>query len=257
MTNSLYDGKFYEGQRAASSNSAKWVVPLLIELVQPKSVVDFGCGVGTWLLPFIESGIEDVLGLEGEWALENGLEIDRSLFEIADLTRPVKLNRTFELAICLEVAEHLPQSATGKLVESLTRAAPVVVFSAAIPGQGGVNHINEQWQDFWVAEFVKHGYSVADVIRPVIWRNPDIRYWYKQNILLFMKPGTSLLRRTPQDWTFNRVHEEAFMQKTAELETYRKLTFPNNGSGKASLHLLSYAIKGLSSAVMRKIGFKI
>jgi SAM-dependent methyltransferase len=253
--NKFYDDKFYEGQRAASYKSAQSVVPLLIELVQPKSVVDFGCGVGTWLKSFAENGIHDVLGLEGEWALENGLEIDRSLFEIADLTAPMKLDRTFDLAICLEVAEHLPQSAAATLVESLTRAAPAVVFSAAIPGQGGVNHINEQWQDFWVAEFAKHGYKAVDVIRPVIWQNPDIRYWYKQNILLFMKPGASLLRQPPQEWTFNRVHEEAFMEKTGEVEAWKKLAArPDNGSGKASLRLLRHAITGLCSAVIRKIG---
>jgi len=205
----------------------------------------------------MENGIDEVLGLEGEWALKNGLEIDRSLFEIADLTAPVKLDKSFDLAICLEVAEHVPQSAAATLVESLTSAAPIVVFSAAIPGQGGTNHSNEQWQDFWVAEFAKQGYKAVDVIRPIIWQNPDIRYWYKQNILLFMKPGANLQRQPSQEWTFNRVHEEAFMEKTAEVETWRKLaTHPDNRSGKASLRLLRHAITGLSSAVMRKIGVK-
>lgn len=258
MSEILYDDKFYKGQRAGSYKSAKSVVPLLIELVQPNSVVDFGCGVGTWLVCFKENGIEDVLGLEGAWALENGLEIHRSLFKTVDLTAPVKLEKVFDLAICLEVAEHLPQSAAATLVESLVRAAPVVVFSAAIPGQGGINHVNEQWQDYWVEEFGKQGYKAADVIRPIIWLNPDIRFYYRQNILLFTRADTSLSLPAYKEWTFNRVHEEAFMQRAEAVEALRKVAnLPDTGSGKSSLNVLGYALKGLGRAIMRKTGFKV
>lgn len=257
MMESVYDETFYKAQKAESYNSANLVVPVLIQLIDPKSIVDFGCGVGTWLKSFLENGIGDVLGLEGAWALENGLEIDRSLIEIVDLTAPVKLKKAFDLAICLEVAEHLPHSASATLVESLVRAAPTVVFSAAVPGQGGTNHINEQWQDCWVAEFAKHGFRAADVIRPIIWQNPNIEFYYRQNILLFTNVDTNLVLPPHQEWTFNRVHEQAFKLKSDALEALTQIDATLNiRSGKASVRVLRYAFKGIISAIIRKIGIK-
>jgi hypothetical protein len=60
-----------------------------------------------------------------------------------------------------------------------------VLFSAAIPGQGGRDHVNEQWQTCWTLIFSQYNYTVCDVVRPKIWKNRRIAYWYRQNILLF------------------------------------------------------------------------
>ena len=95
------------------------------------------------------------------------------------------LDQRFDLALCLEVAEHLPASSAPVLIESLVSAAPVVLFSAAVPEQGGVHHINEQWPSYWEKLFAERGLRKFDVIRPLIWNNCSIQPWYRQNLYLF------------------------------------------------------------------------
>jgi hypothetical protein len=96
-----------------------------------------------------------------------------------------KARGRYDLAVCLEVAEHLPESSAADLVRALTAFAPVVLFSAAVPGQGGVGHINEQWPAYWKGLFEQHGFYRRDPIRPRIWTNERVHWWYRQNIFLF------------------------------------------------------------------------
>ena len=119
--------------------------------------------------------------------------------------RPHKIHRggpggrspteTCDLAICLEVAEHLTPAAGARLVKTLCSVAPVVLFSAAIPAQGGTNHINEQWQSHWADEFAAHGFDCFDPIRPEIWNDRDVFPWYRQNILLFVSRSAGKIDR--------------------------------------------------------------
>jgi hypothetical protein len=97
------------------------------------------------------------------------------------------LKRFFDIAISIEVAEHLPENRGVSFVEDLTRLAPVVLFSAAIPRQGGTDHINERWQSYWAAIFANRGFVTCDVLRPLLWNNPNIARWYRQNMLLFCR----------------------------------------------------------------------
>src|SRR4029077_4199049 len=87
----------------------------------------------------------------------------------------------------LEVAEHLPGFSAGAFVESLKKAGPVGRFAAAIPFQGGVNHVNEQWAEYWVKLFAQRGYGVIDCIRRRIWDNEQVVYYYAQNMLIFCR----------------------------------------------------------------------
>jgi hypothetical protein len=128
--------EFFERHRDGSRRSAAIAVPLLVEQFEPRSVVDVGWGTGVWLSVFHEHGVTDILGIDGPWVKEPQREIPDSFFGECDLTQPLTLDRTFDPALCLELAEHLPAEAAPRLVESLTALAPVVVFSAAIPGQG-------------------------------------------------------------------------------------------------------------------------
>src|ERR1051326_3058645 len=89
-------------------------------------------------------------------------------------------------AISLEVAEHLPEASAQGFVASLTRLAPVVLFSAAVPLQGGAEHVNEQWQEYWRSKFSELDYVACDAIRPVIWGNEDVFTYYQQNILVYV-----------------------------------------------------------------------
>jgi hypothetical protein len=182
-----YSEQFFVGQKDLSYQSARQVIPIVQQFVPLRSVCDVGCGVGTWLRAFHEAGVQDLMGFDGHYVDKNLLEIPSSSFHEADLRQPLRLDRTFDLAVSIEVAEHLPESRGASFVEDLTRLAPVVLFSAAIPRQGGTAHINEQWQSYWAALFARHDFVTCDVLRPIIWDNPEIARWYRQNILLFCR----------------------------------------------------------------------
>lgn len=182
-----YSADFFASFADASRQSAREVVPLVTELVQPRAAVDVGCGVGTWLAAFREAGVEDVLGVDGAYVRREALLISADRFVPYDLTQPLRLDRQFDLAVSLEVAEHLPARCADVFVESLVRLAPVVLFSAAIPMQGGNHHVNEQWQDYWAQRFAAHGYLAVDYVRPRVWSNPRVQYWYAQNTLLYVR----------------------------------------------------------------------
>jgi SAM-dependent methyltransferase len=183
---SLYHAEFFEMHRDGSRRSAAIAVPLLIGLFEPRSVLDVGCATGVWLSVFREHGVDDILGIDGPWVEQRRREIPNEFFCERDLTQPVTLGRTFDLALCLEVAEHLPAEAAPGLVESLTALAPVVVFSAAIPGQGGEGHINEKWPTFWSRYFAAHGYVCFTGLRHRLWSADAVEFWYRQNMLCFI-----------------------------------------------------------------------
>jgi SAM-dependent methyltransferase len=180
-----YTGEFYRIHRDGSRRSAEAVVPVVVDLVRPGSVVDVGCGVGVWLSVFRRHGIEDVVGIDGSYVDRNLLEIPPERFRSADLRGRIRLHRRFDLVVSLEVAEHLPPETARAFIESLTMLGPIVLFSAAIPHQGGVGHVNEQWPDYWAERFREYGYVAMDCIRPKIWRDDSVDWWYAQNTLLY------------------------------------------------------------------------
>jgi len=180
-----YTGQWYQHSRERSRRSAEEIIPYVLKLTEPLSVVDVGCGVGTWLSVVREHGILDYLGVDGNWVDRTNLEIPEDRFLSFDLTGPLQLNRRFDLVISVEVAEHLPSNCAEVFVESLTRLGPVILFSAAIPFQGGTHHVNEQWPEYWHEHFKKYRYAVIDCVRDKIWQNEKIDWWYAQNILIF------------------------------------------------------------------------
>lgn len=184
---STYDRGFYESQRDRSYASAMEVIPLVTGMVRPASVVDVGCGTGSWLAACRLQGIEDLKGLDGNWVDREMLMIPAEHFVTTDLRRPIRLERSFDLVISLEVAEHLPGECAPQFIDSLTGLGPVVLFSAAIPGQGGTHHVNEQWPDYWVQLFMKRGFTAIDCLRTRLWHNEGVEWWYAQNMLLFVR----------------------------------------------------------------------
>jgi SAM-dependent methyltransferase len=185
---SPYGREFYERDVDVARTSVAAVVPFVVERVAPRSVIDLGCGRGTWLAEFARHGVVDYVGVDGEWMSRDVLAFPEERFVAARLDKPFRLDRQFDLAISLEVAEHLHESAAKQFVETIVRLAPCVLFSAAVPHQGGTQHVNEQWPDYWAALFAGHGYEVVDGIRPLIWSNPDVAFFHAQNILIFARP---------------------------------------------------------------------
>jgi SAM-dependent methyltransferase len=151
-----------------------------------RSVVDVGCGDGSWLVAFQRHGVDEILGLDGTYVDSELLQISKDRFQPCDLSKPFEVGRVFDLAVSLEVAEHLPSECAPVFVECLTRLAPAVLFSAAIPLQGGNHHINEQWPDEWARLFREHDYHPVDSIRKRVWLNDAVDWWYAQNTLLFV-----------------------------------------------------------------------
>jgi hypothetical protein len=159
-------------------------------------VVDVGCGTGAWLSVFREHGITDMLGLDGPYVSPAQLLIPLECFRARDLAKPFNVDGFFDLAISLEVAEHLPEASASTFVSALCRAAPVVLFSAAVPGQGGVNHLNEQWPEYWRRLFALQGYRMFDPIRSQIWHDERVSLWYRQNMFLFVH--ADLVEKSPR-----------------------------------------------------------
>jgi len=228
----LYDREFYAAQFEGSLLSARKVVPKIIELIgSPARVLDVGCGTGAWLSVFLEHGVPHVAGIDGGHVDLGMLAIPRDCFRPCDLERPLPLSEPYDLAICLEVAEHLPKSAAGQLVASLTARAPVVLFSAAIPGQGGTHHVNEQWPEYWTERFAANGFTAIDCLRHVLWQDTQVQWWYAQNMIFYVKNErlssyASLADarwRSPGGRPLSLVHPRLYLQARTATPTLRKI----------------------------------
>ena len=182
---SEYGQSFYDKRRSLARSSADAVVPLVVEIVAPKRVVDLGCGEGTWLQAFRDRGVGEVLGIEGDWLDKSSLEIPQDCFRHHDLSQPLDLGRSFDLAISVEVAEHLDEENAAAFVNTLTGLAPVVLFSAAVPYQGGTGHVNERWPAYWARRFAERGYVPVDILRRRIWQDERVAWWYRQNLVFY------------------------------------------------------------------------
>lgn len=188
-----YDSYYYARQSGGSLRSARQIVPFVADLVRPASVVDVGCGVGTWLSVFRENHVSDVLGLDGAYVDASALQIPNDDFLPCDLRSPPPLDRRFDLAMSLEVAEHLPHDSSPAFVQYLVSLAPVVLFSAATPLQGGRGHQNERWQHEWAELFADQGYLAFDLVRPRFWNEAGVVWFYAQNTVIYASPASTSL----------------------------------------------------------------
>jgi SAM-dependent methyltransferase len=184
--------KYIHDEIIHNSGAAEQVLPVLFSIFKPKSILDVGCGLGNWIEVAKKLGVEEVVGVDGSYVNRTLLKIDDKEFIEKDLAKPFDLNKNFDLAICLEVAEHLPETSADAMIQSIVAHTDVGIFSAAIPGQGGQNHINEQWPTYWQELFQKYDYDMIDYFRPKIWNNTKIEFWYRQNIFLVVKKGHAL-----------------------------------------------------------------
>jgi SAM-dependent methyltransferase len=185
MRRTPYSADFFRAHREGAWRSARATVPLILDVIAVQSVIDVGCGQGTWLAAFHECGVLDICGIDGDYIDRERLEIPAECFLAHDLHRPLHVPREFDLAISLEVAEHLPPESADSFVISLVQLAPVVLFSAAAPFQGGTHHVNEQWPAYWAERFAAHEYLPIDFLRRKLWTREDVEWWYAQNMLLY------------------------------------------------------------------------
>lgn len=216
----------YEAWLAGSTESADAAVPLIMGSIAPQSVVDLGCGLGAWLAVFKAHGVETVLGYDGPWVDRSQLLVAPPEFRGADLRDPLAVERRFDLAICLETAHMLEPAHAAPLVATLKALAPVVCFSAGIPGQGGKMHRNEQWPAYWAGLFAEQGYVASDPFRLVLWELPHVKWWFAQNLLCYVDSATLehlpiLAQARCGDAPLPLVHPGCLQHVLGELETPR------------------------------------
>jgi len=212
-----YKNDFYEYINAGSLSSAREICPTIVSWLKPKSLLDIGCGAGAWCRIWMEQGVQDVLGVDGDYVDRQALLIPQASFRSHDLSKDFDAGRRFDLVTSLEVAEHVPTETSATFVDNLVRHGDFVMFSAAVPGQGGEFHVNEQPLEFWRELFVARGYRCFDPLRPLLSGNTRVEPWYRYNTLLYVAesavaelppavrnaeigPGTAIPERAPLSW---------------------------------------------------------
>ena len=166
--------------------SAKEIIPLIFKHISPSSVLDIGCGLGAWLKIWKEAGVGKILGIDGKHININDLLIEKEEFRYLNLNNSFSIESKFDLVTCLEVAEHLRPESSKLFIDSLCKGSDIILFSAAIPGQEGTLHLNEQYPNYWINLFSENNFEVYDILRNEIWDNNLISFWYRQNILFFI-----------------------------------------------------------------------
>jgi SAM-dependent methyltransferase len=180
--------------RAGVIRSAEVIVDVIADEFDPATVVDVGCGEGWFCREFRGRGVE-AFGVDGDKLPEVDMVVDLTSAPYPDLGG-------YDLAICLEVAEHLEPECAPAFVEWLCKLAPIVVFSAAVPGQGGPGHVNERPPEYWSDLFAEFGYVGSGALRDRLWDDGRVDWWYRQNMLVFgahnLPAGGCELREHPE-----------------------------------------------------------
>lgn len=178
-------------RRDKALECARIYLKFLWQFFQPVSVLDVGCGSGTWLKACHELGSKTLYGLDGEWSSQSFMIDPEINFQGIDLNKPFSVPSKVDMAINLEVAEHLEPSAGTQLVKCLADASDVLLFSAAYTGQGGFGHINERPHSYWARLLANYDFVPFDLFRPVFWDNENIFMWYRQNIFLYVRKNST------------------------------------------------------------------
>lgn len=242
MTPKNYNDNFHNVHFKNSINSAKAVIPIFFEYFKPKNVLDVGCGIGTWLSVFEQNNCE-IFGLDGDYVIKGDLVIDNNNFKSYDLNKSYNLQKTFDLAISLEVAEHILPENAKTFIDSLCLHSNIVLFSAALPGQEGTLHYNEQYNEYWIKLFDENEYQCFDFLRHKIWNNNKISWWYRQNILIFVKkselenPNYKLIVTQKTENVNTYIHPELLKYKTQKSDKFEKIL-------SNPISILKYYLKG-------------
>ena len=212
-------------------SSANPILNILFQYYLPKKIIDVGCGSGSWLHVARELGAWSTTGMDGLWLKKEMLVSDQIELISHDLEKPFPNVGVYDLAISLEVAEHLTKNRAASFINELCKLSKVILFSAAIPGQGGDHHINEQWQSYWFGLFRDNNYKCFDIIRHKVWDDSQVKPWYKQNCLVYVHEDlqSTFNRFTKSKYPLDIVHKEIFIFNPEKFKYFPIIkTFPQN-----------------------------
>ena len=186
VLNKIYDTEFFSEGETFKKDSAGKVAEIINKHVTFNSVFDIGCGMGIYLEEFHRLG-KEVLGCDFS---VDGLKLTSKQFTAfqADATKPITLNRKFDLLICFEVAEHIQKKHSRQLDTNCTQNSDTVLFTAAPVGQGGVGHINERPNGFWIDLFVEQGFALQKELTQQMraqMKTENVVFWIADNLMLF------------------------------------------------------------------------
>jgi hypothetical protein len=215
----------------------------------PNSLLDIGCGTGTWLRAALDYGVGEVMGVDGVRLPQDQLLIPSACIHLMDLRTSINLNRTFSVVFCFEVAEHLEIQYAGVLLDTLTRHSDHIFFSAACPNQMGQHHVNCQWPGWWQEKFNERGYVCDDAIRWQLWDQRKIEPWYRQNMFLAKKD--TLLAGTERRLSAV-IHPDMLPYVKPAGEVWRNETAIVNGGLPISWYLRT-SMRALSAKISRRL----
>lgn len=214
-----YIASYYETITENAVTSCRQMFDHLVEFgVKPKSVIDIGCGLGEWGVPLIEQGIQYV-GIDLKIPRHKLLIPRENYFEY-DLTSgtPFPITEKFDLALCLEVLEHIPETFSRQAVDLICSLSDTILFSAAIPHQGGHHHVNEQWQSWWSELFSQNDFRPM-IIREKIFNNENIDIWYRNNAVIYKRWAWE---GAPYPAVTDYVHPKLFQNIVGHLQAMSK-----------------------------------
>ncbi len=154
-----YSLNYYKQINEEEGEQARRLADILIWKYDPQSVIDIGCATGLYLKPFLDLGIK-VTGVDNapHAISDKVLQIPRQAILLRDITKQ-SIKKRADLAICLEVLEHIPAQGAPAAITHLIETSDTIIFSAAQPGQGGEGHINCQPKEYWQGIFDAKGFK--------------------------------------------------------------------------------------------------
>ncbi|MBN2854200.1 class I SAM-dependent methyltransferase [Patescibacteria group bacterium] len=188
----IYDDNFFHNTIKFEADSAKAFVDIILEYFSPESIIDIGCGAGIYLFEFEKRGVKDVFGIDGSEHAKNSFLLSQDKLEIFDLAKEYQTEKKFDLCLCVEVAEHLREEDADTLVNTIIESSDLVIFTAAVPGQGprSIGHINEQPHEYWIKKFSQNNYSFLDDLTKEMrlkMQEQKVVWWIVSNLMIFKK----------------------------------------------------------------------
>lgn len=205
----MYNASYYKKHETGSYKSAIQILEYINSFIKFNSVIDFGCGMGTWCKALYNLNIKDFLGIDKHQYDPTYMLIPTEKYMQFDLCKSLELDRKVDMAISVEVAEHINPKYSDIFIKNICSCSEIVLFSAAVPHQGGTGHINEQPCTYWEMIFNKYGYKAIDCIRPYFWNNEQIEIWYRNNCILYLEQHTyeKICSHIPQNvYPLNIIH---------------------------------------------------